>query len=71
MFASTSLARKRLTSAPALKNFSLALRTTTTRDVASAVRLADRVGELEHELDVVGVGGRVVERDRADAPSAA
>ena len=31
MFASTSLARKRFTSAPALKNFSLALRTTTTR----------------------------------------
>jgi hypothetical protein len=36
MLASTSLARKRLMSAPAQKNFSLALRITTTRDVASA-----------------------------------
>ena len=37
MFASTSLARNVLTSAPAQKNFSLALRTTTTRAASSAI----------------------------------
>ena len=36
MLGSTSLARKRLMSAPAQKNFSLADRTTTTRAEASA-----------------------------------
>ena len=37
MFASRSFARNRLTSAPALKNRSLALRSTTTRTPASAL----------------------------------
>ena len=40
MLASTSLARKRLTSAPALKNFSLALRSRTTRAVGSSLASA-------------------------------
>ena len=58
-------------SAPAQKKRSLALRTTTTRAVAIRGGLVDRGAELAHHLEVVGVGRRVVERDRADAPSAA
>src|SRR3954462_13340938 len=76
MFASTSLGRKRLTSAPALKNLSLALRRTTTRTPSSPSAAAppalapvgrgDRAGELAQDPDVVGFRGRVSQGDRPE-----
>ena len=67
MFAPTSPSRNFLMSAPAEKNFSLAL--WTIDDAGGADDgLVDRARELGHELEVVGVGRRLVERDEAERP---
>ena len=65
MLASTSPSRNFLTSAPAEKNRSPADRTTTAR-TSLGERVVDGAGERGHQLEVVGVRRRVVERDRAD-----
>ena len=53
-------------SAPAEKNFGFALRTITTRTPADAIAASTAAENSVMNVDVVRVGGRVVERDEPE-----